>query len=388
MKKIIFILLIALVGCKVAEKQIRSFGLVEDDPAKVSKIPLIMSQEIRVAGLPQVESMARGKPVKGDVTPPSVSITSPANGAAVSGTVVVNISASDNVGVVSVSLFYNGNIYSTISTPPYNFSWNTATVGDGTHTLKGTATDAKGNIGSATITVSKNTVIYPPPPPPTPSVFPSRIELNTPVPGNQGNEWCCVAFSTVRSARSIDYFYKTGATTYSDTGNIFSVEYIYNQVKAISCAGGTGITTCLDFMQIKGVIKEAMLPYNDMNGCDIVPTQEQITEALKYRIGSYSKIVHTDTVAMKTMLYYKHPLIIGIDIDNCFVAAGPGFIWNATTKCDGHAGHGVTIVGYDDAKHAWKIMNSWGTGWGDGGYSWIDYDLFPLVAGYYLYVIN
>lgn len=32
--------------------------------------------------------------------------------------------------------------------------------------------------------------------------------------------------------------------------------------------------------------------------------------------------------------------------------------------------HCLQIVGYDDTKQAWLIRNSWGTGWGTGGYGW------------------
>lgn len=43
--------------------------------------------------------------------------------------------------------------------------------------------------------------------------------------------------------------------------------------------------------------------------------------------------------------------------------------------------HDVTLIGWNDALHAWLIKNSWGTGWGETGglgaergYMWIDYD--------------
>ena len=35
--------------------------------------------------------------------------------------------------------------------------------------------------------------------------------------------------------------------------------------------------------------------------------------------------------------------------------------------------HIVVITGWDDARQAWEIKNSWGTGWGDGGFGWIRY---------------
>lgn len=36
-------------------------------------------------------------------------------------------------------------------------------------------------------------------------------------------------------------------------------------------------------------------------------------------------------------------------------------------------GHAVVIVGFDDAKKAWLIKNSWGEDWGERGYAWISY---------------
>ena len=35
--------------------------------------------------------------------------------------------------------------------------------------------------------------------------------------------------------------------------------------------------------------------------------------------------------------------------------------------------HMVNIVGWDDAKGAWEMKNSWGNGWGDQGFAWIAY---------------
>jgi len=43
--------------------------------------------------------------------------------------------------------------------------------------------------------------------------------------------------------------------------------------------------------------------------------------------------------------------------------------------------HAVTLIGWDEDKHAWLIKNSWGQGWGEPagsgtqrGYMWISYD--------------
>src|SRR5262249_38704461 len=73
-------------------------------------------------------SMAGGS--MADTTPPTVSINSPAPGAAVSGIVSVQVVATDNVGVSSVSLSVDGTSLGTDGTSPYSFSWNTAGFGN------------------------------------------------------------------------------------------------------------------------------------------------------------------------------------------------------------------------------------------------------------------
>jgi hypothetical protein len=83
--------------------------------------------------------------VSSDVTPPSVSITAPANGAVVTGTVAWTASASDNVGVTRVELRDGATVVATLTSPPYTFSWDTTSAATGAHTLTARAYDAMGN---------------------------------------------------------------------------------------------------------------------------------------------------------------------------------------------------------------------------------------------------
>src|SRR5205814_3354008 len=60
-----------------------------------------------------------------DTTPPAVSITSPASGTIVAGTISVTASASDNVGVVGVQFLLDGlNAGAEVTAAPYSVSWN------------------------------------------------------------------------------------------------------------------------------------------------------------------------------------------------------------------------------------------------------------------------
>jgi C1A family cysteine protease len=36
----------------------------------------------------------------------------------------------------------------------------------------------------------------------------------------------------------------------------------------------------------------------------------------------------------------------------------------------------MLAIGYDDARQAFRIQNSWGRGFGDGGYVWLSYEFF------------
>ena len=93
-----------------------------------------------------------------DTTPPTVSITSPAAGATVSGTVSVTASATDNVGVAGVQLRLDGaNLGAEDTTAPYSVAWDTTTAATGSHTLTAVARDAAGNTTTSspvTVTVT------------------------------------------------------------------------------------------------------------------------------------------------------------------------------------------------------------------------------------------
>jgi hypothetical protein len=107
-----------------------------------------------------------------DTTPPSVSVTSPANGQTVSGTVTVSANASDNVGVAGVQFRLDGaSLGAEDTSAPYSVSWNTTGVANGSHALTAVARDAAGNVtNSATVTVTVNNAPPPDTTPPTVSV--------------------------------------------------------------------------------------------------------------------------------------------------------------------------------------------------------------------------
>jgi len=91
-----------------------------------------------------------------DTVPPTTSITSPSSGATVSGTVVVNATASDNVGVTQLQILIDGSVVaSNANSTSLSFNFNTTSLPNGSHTILSKAFDAAGNVGtSSTVTVT------------------------------------------------------------------------------------------------------------------------------------------------------------------------------------------------------------------------------------------
>jgi C1A family cysteine protease len=219
-----------------------------------------------------------------------------------------------------------------------------------------------------------------------PSTLPSSVALTMPAVGYQGSEGSCVAFA-VAYARSSDQYYRSGASSYNEATNITSPEFLFNQTKTDDNCSGSAMLNALEFLKVSGICTWQTMPYSASNGCSLMPTSQQSTEALNYKIASYSKVYTSDMTAIKTLLASHRALLTTFSIDDNFKYAQPGYIWKSYAGTPSLV-HGVTICGYDDSKNAFKIINSWGTSWGDQGYLWIDYDFFKNSLSNFVFVMN
>lgn len=100
-----------------------------------------------------------------DNTAPSLAFTAPAAGAAVAGTVVVELSAEDDHGVAEVSLAVDGVSVGRDDEAPFSFTLDSTAMTDGLHTLQAEASDVAGNSASEAraITVANGGMLPPDP---------------------------------------------------------------------------------------------------------------------------------------------------------------------------------------------------------------------------------
>ena len=92
-----------------------------------------------------------------DTTPPTVTITSPSNGSVLpQPKATISASGSDNVGVYEIDLYFDSVLRnSCFNTTFCSVNVNVKRISSGTHTITAKASDASGNTGTATITVTK-----------------------------------------------------------------------------------------------------------------------------------------------------------------------------------------------------------------------------------------
>ena len=86
---------------------------------------------------------------------PTVSITSPVNGATVTGTITIAALASASDPITGVQFLLDGaDMGSKVTSSPYSISWNSTTLGDGLHNLVAVATDSSQTSAAASIFVT------------------------------------------------------------------------------------------------------------------------------------------------------------------------------------------------------------------------------------------
>ncbi|MDY7396493.1 C1 family peptidase [Aureibaculum sp. 2210JD6-5] len=215
-----------------------------------------------------------------------------------------------------------------------------------------------------------------------PSTFPGSLDLSSFLPpiGNQGKQGSCVAWATGYYLKGYQENVEDANNSIQNPNNLLSPAFIYNQIKVADCDSGSQIPSALELISDTGIVTLSEMPYNE-NECQTQPTETQINLAEENKIMSFSYL-DGDTLfnQAKAFLNKNQPIVIAISIDrNHFgkIDANGDAVYREFENADGS--HAMLVVGYDDAKNAFKVVNSWGESWGNNGFVWIDYKAFEDV---------
>lgn len=218
---------------------------------------------------------------------------------------------------------------------------------------------------------------------------PSSFDLVPKFPpiGDQGQYGTCVAWATgygVKTAlEGMDYGLNSGQL--AQAGNQISPRDLFTAIpdadKGQNC-NGTNFTDALDVLLSRGAATQQTVPYNNLNGCSYSNLQSTWTqEAAGHKIKSYRKI-DLNVNSIKENIANNIPVICGAKLSDAFMTWNDDNVMSSNTTYNQtgiHSYHAMAIAGYDDNKGpngAFRVVNSWGTQWGDIGYIWVDYNFF------------
>ena len=122
-----------------------------------------------------------------------------------------------------------------------------------------------------------------------------------------------------------------------------------------------------------GACPEPVWPYNPMLW-NTEPSAEAYANASSFGSLQYASLNYG--IDLKIALASGLPIVFGMGVPASFQPVGR--TGHVGPPQDGNwepaaGGHAMLIVGYNDARNAWLVRNSWGSGWGINGYVWIDY---------------
>lgn len=227
--------------------------------------------------------------------------------------------------------------------------------------------------------------------------LPKRISYAEfcPKPFNQGPHGTCMAVVLGYYIRTIMEARRLGLTDQARINALaFSPSYIYQEAKKpndYACQEGLNIETAVRVIAKQGVVPLHMTGYPACNES----TANLEAQAQPYRIAEAQQILDLDLSPEERVIRLKTALTEGLPVMVSFFATAKfnklrGPVWTPEPSDQtelqrrlqlyeqqqktGRA-HALCVLGYDDDQYggAFRVVNSLGTEWGEGGFCWIRY---------------
>ncbi len=223
------------------------------------------------------------------------------------------------------------------------------------------------------------------------------LSIHSPIAQNQGEDMrSCVAYTFLYGVFGTQMGIKRSLTEKRAISALpLSPMYVFKKLKGNNCKAG------LNKDDIKGFIKEnGLLKFTDLPGSSCFVN---ITDDMEAKARGFKPIKSINEVNFKSTDHYEKkfrevikssrkenkPVAVGLNIINPALFKSLNFsndIYDPNVENEADYipknnvnQHFVTVVGFDrnrGGRGAFKILNSFGTNWGNNGYCWIPFSVF------------
>jgi C1A family cysteine protease len=140
---------------------------------------------------------------------------------------------------------------------------------------------------------------------------------------------------------------------------------------------GADVVDGASYVKTFGICSETSWPY-DITKYNDTPPSNCDQEALGNKIGSYHTLPIDDNLLtnIKQAITNKTPVLIAVSVYDSFESesvAVSGLVPIPQSSENLLGGHELCLVGYNDTTQLFTVQNSWGSGWGKGGYAYFPY---------------
>ena len=217
---------------------------------------------------------------------------------------------------------------------------------------------------------------------------------------NQGSMGSCTAFACADAALSILLNETYGGDGWDTNTNALKPSpmwaYVKSGVPPIGnwnpvCGSTVGryMSEAFNVLEDIGAAMEETVPYYATSDCSTTFPAQADTEASLVQISDWYSLGGTglDEALRIQLATYQRPVVIAMyKLEHTFLNYTGGVYHFNPSGSYVYGGHAMCIVGYDNSLQAFKIRNSWGGYWGDGGYWWCSYDsIDPMASAGRLY---
>ncbi len=204
------------------------------------------------------------------------------------------------------------------------------------------------------------------------AVLPDYVDLSDRMPpvGDQMDSGSCVSWATGHAVRG---YYLRASRNFGQDAPLVSPLFLHTLLNACPDIG-SNVPSAMRLMSQIGVVTEDQFPFSDQH-CNR-PSSTLIARASTLRIRGAKLLDHRQPDDLKGALAKGHPIAFGYLITaelGLLKGKNAGKIYDPSASQPNRGGHAMVITGYDERRQAFRVMNSWGKGWGQDGFGWFSY---------------